>query len=544
MKKYLSKIVPVLLICVILVASVFRLWRLGEVPVSMSDDEVRLVESAYSIWQTGKDLNGKFLPLAFPIGGYAFNPVPIYLAAPFVGIGGLTMFVSRLPFALAGIMTVFLVFFIGELLLKNKSIALISAAVLAVSPWHLQLSRMAYEGGIALFFYTLGTYLFLRLKKNDLGILFLSLSSFVLGFYSYSGFKLTLIPVLLILLLYKKNQLVARQAVITVLAIGFAFSSLYVLGKTQRAFEYGGHVVFFQDKQAIEMDVELERRASAAPEKLKRLYHNKLTYIWNVFAHHYLYVFSPQYLLTDQEASGIYSLWGRGQLYYHEAILFFFGLLALAITKRRELSLILLLMTAGALPAGLGPEPITYAIRASFMLPWLVILISAGAIKLGSLSRKPVIRWVVCAGIGLFFVYFVGGYLTQYYFDWSRVGAKYYSKSDDEVAQMVIQHRDKKQIVVAGVQSMTFLHYAFRARLAASTIQGIYSEKKIIVGNLTFTDACIDLAKPTPAEQVPPKSLYIFSARCFDGQKPKIPLKPTEIIVSQEKTPEWYIFET
>ncbi|MBI3576887.1 glycosyltransferase family 39 protein [Candidatus Gottesmanbacteria bacterium] len=534
-----------LCIAVVILASVLRLWRLGEVPVSMSDDETRLVESAYSIWKTGKDLNGRFLPLAFPISGYAFNPVAIYLTAPFVGLGGLTMFVARLPFALAGILTVILVYLLSEQLFKNKPIALLAATVLAVSPWHLQLSRFAYEGGMALFFYTLGTYLFLRIKKKQLGFLFAALASFILGFYSYSGFKLTLVPILLVLAWYKKDQLVKRQLVLIAGAIILAFGSLYLLGKTQGALTYGGSLVFFQDTNQIETAVELERRASAAPELFKRLYHNKLTYIWSVFAHHYLYAFSPQYLLTDQEASGIFSMWGRGQLYYAEGIFLLFGILALWIKKRRESAFVLFLLAAAALPAGLGPEPITYTIRASFMLPWLVLSIGAGVVSLGTLTKKATMRWGLFLCVGALYAYFVGGYLTQYYFDWSRDGAKYYSKADADLAALIVQRRDtKREIVVAGVAPMTFLHYAFRAKLAAATIQRIYAEKTIVVGNVTFKDTCIDLAKTTPTDEAPPQSLSIVSAACFDDKKLKIPLKATEIIRSQEQIAEWYVFAT
>src|SRR3989338_11468794 len=87
----------------ILALSLFlRLNQLGTIPSSLSDDEGRLVYNAYSVWQTGKDVNGIFLPPVFLNSGYAFNPIPIYVTSPFVGLLGLTPFASRLPFAIAG----------------------------------------------------------------------------------------------------------------------------------------------------------------------------------------------------------------------------------------------------------------------------------------------------------------------------------------------------------------------------------------------------------------------------------------------------------
>ena len=60
-----------ILFIILLIAGALRFWQLGQVPVSMSDDETRLVYNSYSIWKTGKDVNGLTLPLAFMMGGYA-----------------------------------------------------------------------------------------------------------------------------------------------------------------------------------------------------------------------------------------------------------------------------------------------------------------------------------------------------------------------------------------------------------------------------------------------------------------------------------------
>src|SRR3989344_7975085 len=148
-----------LIISLLFFLSLFlRVWRLGEIPVSLTDDEVRIAYNAYSIWQTGKDVNGTFMPILFHNSSYAFNPVPIYLTSPIVGLFGLNIVTTRFLFALTGALTVILLYGIARKLLKNDSAAFLSALVLTVNPWHLHISRIAYEGGLSLFFYTLGIY--------------------------------------------------------------------------------------------------------------------------------------------------------------------------------------------------------------------------------------------------------------------------------------------------------------------------------------------------------------------------------------------------
>src|SRR3989344_3529076 len=68
----------------------------------------------------------------------------------------------RLPAALVGVLTILVVFFLASELTGSKKIAFWSAFLLAINPWHIQLSRTAFEGGIGVFFFSLGLLFFLR----------------------------------------------------------------------------------------------------------------------------------------------------------------------------------------------------------------------------------------------------------------------------------------------------------------------------------------------------------------------------------------------
>lgn len=215
MKKYTRFI----LLGILLLATILRFWNLGEIPGGMTEDEKIYIYNGYSIWQTQKDIVGEYLPLAFNHVN-SFSPVPIYLIAPFVGLLNLSLFSARLPFAIMGVLGIWILFLITRRLFQKDSIALASAMVLTLSPWHLQFSRIAYDGAAALFFILCGVYLFLRLK--DRGSIFFSLPFFLLGFYSYHATKIFLLALIPLLIITFWGDLKTRRREVGLFIIGIA----------------------------------------------------------------------------------------------------------------------------------------------------------------------------------------------------------------------------------------------------------------------------------------------------------------------------------
>lgn len=74
---------------------------------------------------------------------------------------GSSEFMLRLPSAIAGALTVLVIFFIAKELYSNEA-GLIAAALLAVSPYHLHYSQEARMYGMAVLFVSLAIYFFLR----------------------------------------------------------------------------------------------------------------------------------------------------------------------------------------------------------------------------------------------------------------------------------------------------------------------------------------------------------------------------------------------
>ena len=272
------------------------------------------------------------------------------------------------------------------------------------------------------------------------------------------------------------------------------------------------------NKQQTALSVELERRASVEPQPIKTAYHNKFTYWTRTFTTNYLIAFSPQYLFLNQESSGIYSLWGRGQLYIFELPLILIGVFCLFIKKRREFYLILLLLLISPLPSAIGVNTPTWASRSDFMLFWLSILTGAGIYYLLIFPRKKVYRYLVLGIIALFYLYAVVGYLSQYYYDWSRTNAKYFSKSTKDLVYKIKYFEAKnRQVVVSGATVNTFIHYAFYNQLDPSLVQANINKKPIRYANFIFQESCMT--------KIPKNIVYIAQANCKYEATPSSQIK-------------------
>lgn len=129
---------------ILIVAAILRLWRLSEVPPGLNVDEAANGWNAFCLARTMQDQHGVFLPILDSAGyGQGLSTLLLYVMAPFVGVLGPTPFAIRLPGVIAGVLTVWLVYRIG-LQLFDRRVGLAAAAMLAVSPWHMQLSRWGH----------------------------------------------------------------------------------------------------------------------------------------------------------------------------------------------------------------------------------------------------------------------------------------------------------------------------------------------------------------------------------------------------------------
>ncbi|RJQ37743.1 hypothetical protein C4559_03340 [Candidatus Microgenomates bacterium] len=214
----------ILLFLIIIIASFLRLLALGDVPSSPDWDETALGYNAFSIMQTGRDEYGKLLPLVTRSFDDYKPALYVYFVIPFIKLFGLNILATRMPSAIFGILTVLATYFLVKELLGNKGskIALISSFLLAISPWHIQFSRIAFESNVGVAFNVLAILFFLKgLKKH----FYLFFSVFFAGanLYVYQSEKVftPLLFISLILIFRKQIFCLPKKYFVSSILLGF-----------------------------------------------------------------------------------------------------------------------------------------------------------------------------------------------------------------------------------------------------------------------------------------------------------------------------------
>ncbi len=218
-----------LLVFAIILAVITRGYKLGEAPAGLYLDEAGQGYSAYSILLTGKDEFGKSLPVVFRNFTDFKTPVYIYLIVPLIPIFGLTPLTIRLPSFIFSILTIPIFYFLISKLLrdKNKTIPLLSALLLAISPWHVLFGRTNFECNVALFFFLSGALTFYKgLKKPSW--LILSAILFAIAIPAYHAQRIVT-PLFLIIATVRFRKSLFSKSAIRYTLIGGIFAFIILI---------------------------------------------------------------------------------------------------------------------------------------------------------------------------------------------------------------------------------------------------------------------------------------------------------------------------
>jgi 4-amino-4-deoxy-L-arabinose transferase-like glycosyltransferase len=503
------------LLLIIFLASLLRLYQLGDIPFGLTNDEAGIIYSGYSIFKTGKDPTGKFLPFSINLDN-SFSPVYIYAIAPFVGFLGLNPFNGRLLFALSGVGSVLVLALLVRSLFKNDQIALLSALILTISPWHFHLSRAAFDANFALFFYLLGIYLFITQLQR--GSLVFSLIAFLLAFYSYHATKiffLFLIPVLFYVYL---PQLLVRKKQILIFTIGcgLILVSFAYFMKFQAASSRTSVLLFNKEQidKAAKM-VDWERTKSTAPFFFRSIFNNKPLYFLRVIRENYLEVFSPHFLFLYGDTFGLpyVNPYFRGQMYIIELPLLFFGLLYFLRIKDSQLKkLWFMLLLIAPLPSTFNYDK-TYIFRSVMLLPILSVIVAAGIYFFWTkLKEESSFRQNIIKGFFLFLYFFLfASYFFQYFYRYPVYGAEGWFRSSRELSEYLNKGKSKyKNIYLVEAGDMFIFQYAVFNKVAPNMVMEAWRSsypKKI--NGITLLSGCLNEGLGNPNDFLSPETLYI-----------------------------------
>ncbi len=188
---------------ILVLAALLRFVQLGSVPYGVNQDEADRVYEAYSLIKTGHDIHGNRWPLTLEAYGTKVDnasAISVYAALPFVAFFGPSVTTARIPSAIAGLLTVLFVILVGYRLSKRWNVGLLAGLMLAVSPWHLNLSRVGHEAVWTPLFFLIGLYAFLWAveRKRPLGLI-VAACVWAIALYGYPIAKL-FIPLMIVTL--------------------------------------------------------------------------------------------------------------------------------------------------------------------------------------------------------------------------------------------------------------------------------------------------------------------------------------------------------
>jgi 4-amino-4-deoxy-L-arabinose transferase-like glycosyltransferase len=177
-------------------------FGLSWAPVHLHYDEIRFAEQARSIAATGRDVNGRFLPMYFQMEASVwFHPVGVYLPALAFKLWEVSSTALRTPMALVGVLDVVLIYFIALRMFRHHAQALVAGALLATAPAHFIHSRMAVDYLLPTPFVLGWCLLLLRaLDRRSHVLMFAATSMLGAGCYSYIA-AAALMPMFLVVTL-------------------------------------------------------------------------------------------------------------------------------------------------------------------------------------------------------------------------------------------------------------------------------------------------------------------------------------------------------
>ncbi|MCX6704915.1 MAG: glycosyltransferase family 39 protein, partial [Candidatus Woesebacteria bacterium] len=377
---------------------------------------------AYSILKTGRDEWGQFLPLHFKSYGEYKLPAQIYASIPAIAVFGLNELGVRTTPVIYGTLTVLFLYFLAKKMFDNLSaqagewIGLISAFFLAISPWHIQLTRASFESSFAVMWIVIGIWWLVKGFEKPKWLI-ASVIPFAISVYTYNSARV-FTPLFLasILLIFRKKFLAVKKE--TIISGILFFVSLLPLvpfilsGEASARYK----LVSITDDAGLIPRIEERRNLSKLPPLLTKLIHNRITYNSFYFAKNYLAHFSPNFLFINGAGHKQHHVQGVGELYAIQAPFWLAGWYFLFKKKHSYRGLILAWVLITFIPVSMTNDSIPNALRTLIAAPVYQIITALGIYNVWLLLKsKKIINISVWFISGLVLIFSFAGYLKNYY---------------------------------------------------------------------------------------------------------------------------------
>ena len=452
----------ILIIAIFILAFFLRVWNIDLIPASLYWDEVAIGYNAYSLLKTGADEYGNKLPVL--IRSFDDNKPSgmVYSAIPFIAIFGLNEWGVRFPLVILGTITVISFYFLLQILFRKENLSLWGSLLLAISPWHLQFSRAAFEANGGFCFFVL-FITFLSNKNNRLAML-----SSIAAMYFYHAYWF-IVPGVWIYWFFqnKQDRKIILYGLLTIPLIISIIRSGY-----QRPWQ-----VSLGNQEVITSSFN-ESRGSNNNNFISKIFYNNRLIVLKSFAENYFSHFSPQFLFFQGDTNERHKVLGMGLFYLWESFTLCYGIWYLFHWQDKRRSLIFVLLFLTPIPASVS-YPAPHALRGLPLLLPLMIINSLGVYKLMQKTKRLLILIPV---IAFLFV----NYLVLYYDHTPRFTSRSwgygYKESFREVNKLL---NDYDRILYTGHYWKPYIYYLFYNQIDPVFFQKNHNEKRI--GKIEFT---------------------------------------------------------
>ena len=543
---------------ILIIAFLLRFYSISTIPSGFTPDEASFGYDAYSILKTGKDQWGHPFPMVLESFGDYKSPVYAYLSIPFVWILGLTKLAVRLPNALLGTLAVLATYLLTlEIFKKIESErlnvqfpAITAAFLLAISPWHIMMSRGAFEANLTTFFLPLSLYFFIRGLKNSKYFIFASIIAGINIFTYHSAKLITPLIFIFAIVIFRKE--IFKNINIYYYISGFVillFSVLFLVSMRSGSATRIYNVSIFKSSLMEAFSDRSKAINSGMDPVSARVIFNKYQAGFRHFMVNYISYFSPQYYFSQGPAEATYGMIpGRGVIYWFEfPLILSFVVFLIKNKPSKYLSVILFWFFVSPVPAAMSQGPGFAANRAVIQIPSLQILMAAGFVYLYSFVSKLKIGRLLKIGYlgfaSIIFAYF----LIDYFLLSSQKVSSEMLYGRLEASLWLNDHADGRSVIVSKSLSEPHIYIAFADKFDPDIYQKSASDWKYKelglgwvdqigtyrLGNYTFSS--IDIPKYKKEKDI-----------LLVGKPDEFPeyVNPKEVIKYPDGKPAIYVVET
>lgn len=471
---------------IVLIAVFFRFYKLDSIPPSASLDEASIGYNAYSILQTGADEYGNKFPLLLRAYDDWRPSLYAYLVIPFIKIFGLSIFAVRLPSVILSVLTVISTYFLTVKIFENFSkfsvsfnflrysifvnkvkenvenlkvqIGGMAMFLLAVSPWHIYISRLGHEANAGLAFFIFAITLFLY-KKNYYSVFF-----FILSIVSYQTEKI-FIPIILIgiLFFYRKSILKLKKKIIIIFLLSLIILAPFIKEtlSPNALIRFEATNIFKSQPERFNKQSQKLLKAVENNDVIGTIIYNRRVLMAQIFIEGYVSHFNPQWLFLNP-SDDRHKIPGLGLMYLWEVPFITMGFFFFVFGKidSRIKKLILLWFFSAPIAASLTTDA-PHAMRSYVFLPLWQIFTATGLIYVLNFYKNIKFKLVVSSLFGLVILISIYYLFVQYFLVFPNTQSKSFQYPLSKAIFFVLEHEKSYNKIVFSNEDNLYQSYMF-----------------------------------------------------------------------------------